>query len=497
MRKSGSPHRGYIRGKRLLHWGVLSIFPLYLAICGSVPFAHAELPVTEEMSAAQLNSILSESGGQWVAEDNELSRLSLEEKMKRLGALEDAPPLNPEQSANPPVTVALPSSLDWRNNGGNFVSPVRDQGSCGSCWAFASVAALESRVMSAINNPKVSVDLSEQILLSCSGAGDCDNGGYVSSASDYLVGTGTGTEICYKYTAGDGSCATACNNWESYASKLGDWQYITSGNATVSAIKNAIYTHGPVIAWFKVYKDLYSYKSGVYSYTSGSFVGNHFVLIVGWDDSTQSFIVKNSWGTKWGKKGYFNISYNEVNGTTQFGYWTYAYTVAGAGSLNVSLTPSTAASKGAFRVDGGAWKKSGVTVSSLLAGNHLIEFKDVSGLVTPASIIASVTNGSTPSVTGTYLESVTANFTGTPVVGKLPLTVTFTDATVCNTGTVASRKWSFGDGKSDTTQNPSHTYTKAGTFSVSLAVTGSTGYKSTKTRTGYITVDPNSASSGQ
>jgi hypothetical protein len=77
--------------------------------------------------------------------------------------------------------------------------------------------------------------------------------------------------------------------------------------------------------WYKIYEDFFYYSSGVYSHVWGNYSGNHFVLVVGWDDSRSAFVCKNSWGTGWGEDGYFRIDYSELAGDTQFGWWTYAY----------------------------------------------------------------------------------------------------------------------------------------------------------------------------
>ena len=74
-----------------------------------------------------------------------------------------------------------------------------------------------------------------------------------------------------------------------------------------------------------VYNDFFSYRSGVYSYTTGAYAGAHAVLVVGYDDTQQAFIVKNSWGSGWGEAGYFMIAYSEVTGTSGFGYSTMVY----------------------------------------------------------------------------------------------------------------------------------------------------------------------------
>ena len=80
-----------------------------------------------------------------------------------------------------------------------------------------------------------------------------------------------------------------------------------------------------MIATFAVYSDFFSYRSGVYSYTTGTLAGYHAVLVVGWDDVNHALIVKNSWGTWWGESGYFRIAYSEITGVTHFGSLTLAY----------------------------------------------------------------------------------------------------------------------------------------------------------------------------
>jgi Papain family cysteine protease/CARDB len=177
--------------------------------------------------------------------------------------------------------------------------------------------------------PWVDLDLSEQIVLSCSGAGDCEKGGSAAKAADFLRDRGTYRESCYRYTAADGDCNQACANWQTYPYKIDGWSFVVAGqSADVSAIKNALYSNGPLVAWMKIYEDFRSYGGGVYSYTTGNYTGtNHFVLIVGWDDGLHALKCKNSWGTSWGDSGFFWIDYKELygTGTTEFGKSVYAF----------------------------------------------------------------------------------------------------------------------------------------------------------------------------
>jgi C1A family cysteine protease len=303
--------------KHKLAW--LIVFTGIFLLIGGQTFA-AEIDLIQQAISAKQ--------AKWVAKENPISRLPAEARKRLLGARSQdfdtgAPMMDPRAALG-----TIPATYDWRNvSGKSFVTPVRDQGGCGSCWAFATVAALEAKSLITFNWPGRDLNLSEQIVLSCSGGGDCAAGGFASIASDYLRDTGTAVETCYPYTAKDGACGNACPHWQSRAYKIDSWQYVSlEGSGTAATIKNAIYNGGPVAAWFKVYMDFYSYHSGVYTHTLGDDpLGAHLVLVVGYDDTLNAFIVKNSWGTDWGDSGYFKIAYSELTGNTRFGYYTYGY----------------------------------------------------------------------------------------------------------------------------------------------------------------------------
>jgi len=280
----------------------------------------------------------------WIAEENPISLLPQEERIKRLGLIEPIEEMDVSAVPYEPfyTPLLLAATFDWRNNGGNYVTPVRNQGSCGSCWAFAATAALESKALITFNWPGKNLDLSEQIVVSCGGAGSCD-GGSPGGASSFFVSTGTTLESCYPYTATDGDCSSTCSNWQTSTYKIDGYNYVPSGSPpSPDALKNAVYANGPIITVFDVYNDFFSYHTGVYSYTSGDKVGGHAVLIVGWNDLDHAFIVKNSWGTGWGESGYFRIAYSELTGTTKFGRYSYAYghALAPAGIDTAAPTPN-------------------------------------------------------------------------------------------------------------------------------------------------------------
>jgi len=323
------------RHKRSSAWKVISII-LFLTLFPVVFSYSSEID--------EIRQAIKAKNAEWTAEQNPISILPPEERRKRLGALEEfETDVGVSTSFYAYAPLALPATFDWRNyNGGNYITPVRDQGSCGSCWAFAPTAALESKALLTFDWPGIDLNLSEQIVLSCSGGGNCATGGYASTASNFLRDTGTNLETCYPYTATDGNCSDACFNWQSSVYRFDSWSYVVNGTtASVDVVKNAIYTNGPVAAWFRVYEDFYSYSSGVYTYTSGTYQGNHFVLVVGWGDSDNAFIVKNSWGTDWGESGYFKINYSELSGETQFGRTTIAYGNAVSIGLGDNISGNT------------------------------------------------------------------------------------------------------------------------------------------------------------
>ncbi len=174
------------------------------------------------------------------------------------------------------------------------------------------------------HQPAIDLNLSEQVMVSCGGSGDC-GGGYISTASNYIKSTGLPLDTCYPYTATNGTCATACANWQGSSYKITGWGWVTTATPNLDAIKNALVTYGPLVTTFAVYSDFFSYAGGVYKYVSGTYQGGHAVLIVGYNDTEQSFTVKNSWGTGWGEGGYFRIAYSELNSVVGFGEYTIAY----------------------------------------------------------------------------------------------------------------------------------------------------------------------------
>jgi hypothetical protein len=220
-----------------------------------------------------------------------------------------------DHDANLARAAALPAKVDWRKKGGNFVTPVKDQMFCGSCVAFGTIAVLESMVRIAGQAPTMTVDLSEAHLYFCygpdRGALPCPDGGWWPDESFACLKTGVVDEVGFPYTDDDQPCRLGpdATNRRTTIS-----QFVVLDK--VSEMKKHLATVGPLAACFETYEDFVMfYKGGVYRYheeTSGEFVGGHCVQIIGYDDDQRAWIAKNSWGTGWGRDGYFRIGYGEV-----------------------------------------------------------------------------------------------------------------------------------------------------------------------------------------
>jgi C1A family cysteine protease len=257
-------------------------------------------------------------------------------------------PGGPAGSEKMIITGVTPSSWDWRNakyNGitGDWTTGIRNQGNCGSCYAFGAIAALESVNNIARNNPNVDVDLSEQFIVSCgqewmSGIFGC-NGGYFTSTFTFVKTYGAIPETCFPYTSGESGyvppCSQKCSNWQDLVLNIDDWRPVASD---IDSMKNALITYGPLTVTLTVYDDFQHYNGGVYEHPGNDpDPTNHMVAIVGYDDAHNCWICKNSWGTAWGENGWFRIVYGDCN----IGQETATFTVT-----NVNHPPAVSSIPG-------------------------------------------------------------------------------------------------------------------------------------------------------
>jgi C1A family cysteine protease len=263
------------------------------------------------------NSIKS-AGHSWWAAESRVSKLSDDQKKRRLGGKKPKKIPKLPKRLN---SVRVPTSLDYRIGG--FVSAVKDQGDCGSCWAFGTTAALESMRMIADNTPDINLDLAEQMMVRCDVNDFGCDGGYPDAAADFVVESGLPLESCYPYTATDGSCGP-CAKWQDQAVKASEWIWVTDDVPDAQLIKEALVTYGPLTTCMDVYDDFFYYSGGVYKYSSGGLAGGHLVCIIGYNDPLECFIVKNSWGDDWGESGFFRIGYSELKSKVLFGQYSIA-----------------------------------------------------------------------------------------------------------------------------------------------------------------------------
>ena len=264
-----------------------------------------------ELKLQQIQQAIEQAGAQWTAGENAITQLSSDERAYLTGALPvDSDDINAQQILILP-TVALPDSFDWRDADGNWVTGVRDQGQCGSCWAFSALGQVEAWWKIANDDPTAEIDLSEQALLSCSDAGSCEQGGLVWKSLDFIRDTGIALEEDLPYRAkSDIPCSDAKSGWQDRGVTIPGWGFISMDDASVNNIKNAVFRH-PLSVSYEVFQDFYSYSHGVYEHVIGESTGWHAVVIVGWNDEEQSWIVKNSWGDGWGDHGYFRIKWGD------------------------------------------------------------------------------------------------------------------------------------------------------------------------------------------
>lgn len=237
------------------------------------------------------------------------------------------------------ILRALPENLDYRALG--YVTRVKDQGDCGSCWAFSAVGVLEAAYILAAKTPYVDLDLSEQVVVSCDmGNYGCD-GWYMDVVSEFLKNSGTAVEECYPYTAKDGKCSNAC--MERSTHKAVRWEYVVSIDPDVQTLETALVVYGPLITTMMVYSDFMYYAGGVYKHTSGYLEGGHAIILVGYDNPGQYFIAKNSWGVEWGESGFFRIAYSELSNKVKFGEESIFYEARAAiPECSVFISPVSA-----------------------------------------------------------------------------------------------------------------------------------------------------------
>jgi len=275
----------------------------------------------------------------WKAGENfEYGKIPLKHIKGLLGVAEDAHKYRlPVRHIEP--LKDIPDEFDSREAWPNCpsIGEIRDQGSCGSCWAFGATEAISDRMCIATNGEFQADVSAEDLLTCCHGCGAGCNGGYPGAAWEFWTTTGIVTgglygsnqgcqpyEIapCEHHTkgsrpacSGEGGgtpkCVKMCESGynSTYTADKTFGQKAYSLTRDVSHIQTEIMTNGPVEADFTVFSDFPNYKSGVYKRHSLMPLGGHAVRILGWgvENGTPYWLVANSWNTDWGDNGFFKI----------------------------------------------------------------------------------------------------------------------------------------------------------------------------------------------
>jgi len=244
---------------------------------------------------------------------NEYADMEHSEFVKIMNGLK---PRNPDMKTDsatylsPSIPVSLPDQVDWRTKG--YVTPVKNQGQCGSCWSFSTTGALEGQ-----NFKKTGTltSLSEQNLVDCSvawGNNGCE-GGLMDYAFQYIKDNrGIDTEESYPYQAVEGKC-----HYKKADKGASDVGFVDCTSGDESALKEASATVGPIsIAIDASHQSFQLYSGGVYDEPEcSSSQLDHGVLLVGYgtDGMSDYWLVKNSWGATWGDEGYVKMTRNKDN----------------------------------------------------------------------------------------------------------------------------------------------------------------------------------------
>jgi cathepsin B len=218
--------------------------------------------------------------------------------------------LRKPESHNLPIVnrkIKAATTWDWRTQKPNCDWDIRNQGQCGSCWAFGLAESCSDR---ACIQGSQNIKLAAQDPVSCDSSNYGCNGGYLNLAWEYAVNTGLVLQSCFPYVSGDGSvppCPSSCpgtGSWTKY--KMSNAHQVSSSE---DAIMTEVQTNGPAEFSMAVYQDFMDYTSGVYKHESGQLLGYHAIKGVGWGVSggEKYWIIANSWGTSWGINGYFWI----------------------------------------------------------------------------------------------------------------------------------------------------------------------------------------------
>ncbi|OQV22590.1 putative Cathepsin B [Hypsibius exemplaris] len=322
----------------------LGVVATFFALCS---MATGKVTLPEDPDGARIDFINQHHrgmSGKWTAQRNFPIGQTDEDKQALTGVLfrpTTLSPLPPGNQARRTSFIHIPSTFDARLRWPNCASirDVRNQQHCGSCWAHTGASVISDRLCIRSRWQNTSFKASVQDILTCNNqvpwnmTSSC-SGGFMDTPfamwttsgqfSGVVSGGENGTDTgCKPYTATDGACSLACSNAGygiSYAKDKshGVFAYnlglpypsekeTPTSAAVIDAIRSDIMTNGPMAVGFDIYADFYLYGAGVYRHTTGEAMGGHALTVIGWgtEGGVDYWLMKNSWGPKWGSLGGF------------------------------------------------------------------------------------------------------------------------------------------------------------------------------------------------
>lgn len=309
---------------------------------------------------------------------------------------------------------ALPSQFDWRDyNGHSYIGPIRDQGYCGSCYAFGACAAAEGSYNWAMGNYDGNcADFSEAYLAFClsdyySGFDGCSGANYDYEELDALVDYGVCDEYVYTYVDYEQPCGVS-EPLQIETTKFNSWHRIDCND--IDSIKTAIMTYGVVVAAVYAGTAFQGYDEGLYEDSNTTCPGyppfypecyytetNHAVALTGWDDNPPEggggcWILRNSWGSAWGEDGYMRLTYQSARVSCAVSYLVFSISPTVSTGQATSVTSKAATLNGTVNPNGedttyyfeyGETTSYGSTTMSTGAGSGVDEISvsaDITGL---------------------------------------------------------------------------------------------------------------------
>ncbi|HPO15780.1 MAG TPA: C1 family peptidase [Candidatus Hydrogenedentes bacterium] len=400
--------------------------------------------------------------------------------------LREAPPARPVKASS----KAFPSRLDWRELTPGGMPPVRDQGGCGSCWAFSTVGALECAIKI---HDGINVNLSEQWILGCvtglfwygcDGGITAHNWHKTGGKTDSCGGNGAVYEVDVPYTGSDGTCTCPVSHhyW------LRDWHYVNANPLSVPPVedmKQAIMDYGPITSSLVMTKSVIAYTGGVFNdHTPTKALPDHSIVLVGWDDSqgtNGAWIMRNSWGDDWGDNGYGYFEY-EVN---QIGFGA-DYILYGDPVDDLTVTPTTGLNStgpvgGPFTPDSASYTLENTGANALNWTSSYpawVTVQPSSGtLGASATQQVTVTINAASLAVGEYSGTVSFTNGGTAVSQTRNVSLTITPPEIysfdltTNPGWTMTGNWAFGQpqGNGSNNADPTSGYTGNNVYGYNLA----------------------------